>query len=398
MLLAMPVERMHRASTAAVGIRLQCISKNNLGLCFTVCHSQQQHFDCCYIENVYLQGQVPQLQTCMVILTREATLWSAHLPDAATATFGLGSPSTSDLKLQAAVQIDSDKLLSPDPVPSSATDPSPAKDKQQLYGKSICYCPATAMYIGSLGNAQDEDQNVTWLITVDGSSVGQVSSVHVAQPAAAESAAGDSTSAAAESPLQNPDPESDAEHVVTEEDDDDDNNDDEEEDDEASDEGSDHGMTLPSVERSYVVPLLPASRQEMQSPALVLGVPSHGLPGIVATLFESAHGDGTGCALVAQIQDMQVRAIGSMHASCLQLHTHATCCSTVFMQLEPCLLSSTCHAPYRWSQNPLAYHIAYCCMVPKQTNATWMLPEVISYSRRIKCGQSGVHQTTPLLW
>ena len=179
------------------------------------------------------------------------------------------------------------------------------------------------MYVAALGNAQDEDQNVTWLMTVtaDGTSIAKVASVDVALPPASESAAGDSTSAAgdsisaafdstsasAQAALQHPDPESDAEHVITE--DEDDENDDEqgaEDNEEESEAGSNSSVTLPSVERSYVVPLLPASRQEMQSPALVLGVPSHGLPGLVASVFESAHSDGAGCAIVTQIQDMQV--------------------------------------------------------------------------------------------
>ena len=172
------------------------------------------------------------------------------------------------------------------------------------------------MYIASLGNAQDEDQNVTWLMTVtaDGSSIAQVTSIHVAIPPASESAAGDSTSAAgdstsasAQSALQHPDPESDAEHMVTEDEDDGDDPEQGAEDTVGESEaGSNSSVTLPSVERSYVVPLLPASRQEMQSPALLLGVPSHGLPGLVATVFESAHSNGTGCAIVTQIQDMQV--------------------------------------------------------------------------------------------
>ena len=176
------------------------------------------------------------------------------------------------------------------------------------------------MYVASLGNAQDEDQNVTWLMTVtaDGTSIAKVASIDVAIPSASESpagdstsAAGDSTSASAEAALQHPDPESDAEHVITEDEDDDEQG--PEDNEEESEDGSNSSVTLPSVERSYVVPLLPASRQEMQSPALVLGVPSHGLPGLMASVFESAHSDGTGCAIVTQIQDMQVIP---MHLSC----------------------------------------------------------------------------------
>lgn len=233
--------------------------------------------------------------------------------------------------IQAAAQVDSNRLLSTDPGQESkpaTADADLVSSKQQLYGKSLCYCPATAMYIASLGNAQDEDQNVTWLMTVnaDGTSIGQMSSVIVATLPVDDSAAGDSASASAESAvgesapastslsasvppaLQHPDPESDAENALIEEEDDLEDDDEEEEDkgeDESEEDSGDVGI-LPCVERSYVVPLLPAARQEMQTPALVLGVPSHGLPGLVATVFESAHSDGTGCELVTQIQDMQV--------------------------------------------------------------------------------------------
>lgn len=178
------------------------------------------------------------------------------------------------------------------------------------------------MYVASLGNAQDEDQNVTWLMTVtaDGTSIAQVAS-NVAIPPASESAAGDSTAASAQAALQHPDPESDAEHAITE--DEDKGDDDEqgtEDDEEESEADSSSSVTLPSVERSYVVPLLPASRQQMQTPALVLGVPSHGLAGLVATVFESAHSDRTGCAIVTQIQEMQVIP---MHLSSHPLHSLA---------------------------------------------------------------------------
>jgi len=271
-----------------------------------------------------LQGPSPELQTCLVILTREATVWSAPL---LTSIKSVLSPDTAALHTQAAQKVDLDRLLSTDSGADStsvtAAEAASAQSKQQLYGKSLCFCPATAMYIASLGNAQDEDQNVTWLMTVtaDGTSIAQVTSIHVAIPPASESAAGDSTSAAgdstsaagdstsasAQSALQHPDPESDAEHMVTEDEDDGDDPEQGAEDNEGESEaGSNSSVTLPSVERSYVVPLLPASRQEMQSPALLLGVPSHGLPGLVATVFESAHSNGTGCAIVTQIQDMQV--------------------------------------------------------------------------------------------
>jgi len=267
----------------------------------------------------------------LVILTREATVWSAPL---LTSTKSVLSPHSTALHTQAAQKVDLDRLLSTDSGAESesaaAAEAASAQSKQHLYGKSLCYCPATGMYVASLGNAQDEDQNVTWLMTVtaDGTSIAQVASIDVAIPPASESAAGDSasaagdsTSASAQAALQHPDPESDAEHIVTE--DEDDGDDDEqgaEDNEEESEAGSNSSVTLPSVERSYVVPLLPASRQEMQSPALVLGVPSHGLPGLVATVFESAHSDGTGCAIVTQIQDMQVIP---MHLSSHTLHSLA---------------------------------------------------------------------------
>ncbi len=244
-------------------------------------------------------------------------MWSARL---LTSTKSVLSPDNNAFHTQAAQKVDLDRLLSTDSGAESesaaAAEAASAQSKQHLYGKSLCYCPATGMYIASLGNAQDEDQNVTWLMTVtaDGTSIAKVVSVDVAIPPASESAAGDSTSASAQAALQHPDPESDAEHVITE---DEDNEDDDEQgpedNEEESEAGSNSSVTLPSVKRSYVVPLLPASRQEMQSPALVLGVPSHGLPGLVASVFESAHSDGTGCAIVTQIQDMQVVP---MHLSC----------------------------------------------------------------------------------
>jgi len=260
-------------------------------------------------------------------------VWSAPL---LTSTKSVLSPDTTALHTQAAQKVDLDRLLSTDSgadsesAAAAAAEAASAHSKQHLYGKSLCYCPASGLYIASLGHAQDEDQNVTWLMTVtaDGTSIAKVASVDVAIPPASESAAGDSTSAAgdstsasAQAALQHPDPESDAEHVITEdEDDEDDDEQGPEDNEEESEAGSNSSVTVPSVERSYIVPLLPASRQEMQSPALVLGVPSHGLPGLVASVFESAHSDGTGCAIVTQIQDMQVMP---MHLSCHTLQALA---------------------------------------------------------------------------
>jgi len=260
-------------------------------------------------------------------------VWSAPL---LTSTKSVLSPDTTALHTQAAQKVDLDRLLSTDSgadsesAAAAAAEAASAHSKQHLYGKSLCYCPASGLYIASLGHAQDEDQNVTWLMTVtaDGTSIAKVASVDVAIPPASESAAGDSTStagdstsASAQAALQHPDPESDAEHVITEdEDDEDDDEQGPEDNEEESEAGSNSSVTVPSVERSYIVPLLPASRQEMQSPALVLGVPSHGLPGLVASVFESAHSDGTGCAIVTQIQDMQVMP---MHLSCHTLQALA---------------------------------------------------------------------------
>ena len=237
--------------------------------------------------------------------------------------------SPGNLKVQAAVRVDLEQLFCLESGSHSTADSaaSPAQSKQQLYGKSICYCSSTAMYVASLGNAADEDQNVTWLMRVNsgGTSIGQVSAVHVSAPPAAESATDEPTSASAQAALQHPDPESEAEHTGTDEEDDDSEDDDAEEaDEENSEAGNGNHVILPSIDRSYVVHLLPASRQEMQSPALVLGVPSHGLPGVVATVFESAHSNGSGCALVAQIQELQVSLLQTsveQQLACPACHT-----------------------------------------------------------------------------
>ena len=234
-------------------------------------------------------------------------MWTASLSDNAASKPAAASHSATALTIQPASQVDLTALMSTAPVDSSAD--SAAAVKRQLYGKSVCYCPATLMYIASLGNADDEDQNVTWLMTVDndGKSIRQASSVHVSKSPASADTGADSASSADLAGLQHPDPELDAEHADSEEED--------QVGEDGSDEGSTGCATLPAVERSYVIPVLPVSRQEMQSPGLVLGVPSHGLPGLVSTLFESAHNDGTGCALVSQTLDMQVRPWNALHAS-----------------------------------------------------------------------------------
>ena len=243
-----------------------------------------------------MQGAPSQLQMCLLIITREATLWTASLNDRAFSKPAAARNQASALRVLSANQVDLAALMTTGLVDSSAEVPS-----KQLYGKGVCYCPATAMYIASLGNADDEDQNVTWLMTAgcDGSTIGRVSAVHVTSSHPTADSDADSASSADSAGLQHPDPESDAEHAVSGEEEEHDEED-------GSDEGSTEHTTLPTVERSYAIPVLPVNRQEMQSPGLFLGVPSHGLPGLVATVFEPAHSDGGGCALVSQIQDMQV--------------------------------------------------------------------------------------------
>ena len=165
------------------------------------------------------------------------------------------------------------------------------------------------MYIASLGNADDEDQNVTWVLTVgnDGRTIGQATSVHVNSSPAGADTGDDSTSSADSAGLQHPDPALDADHTDSAEEEDQDEEG-------SSDEGRTDRATLPSVERSYAIPVLPVSRQEIYSPGLVLGVPSHGLPGLVSTVFESAHSDGTGCAFVSQVMDTQVSSFVPLQA------------------------------------------------------------------------------------
>ena len=225
-------------------------------------------------------------------------MWTASLSDNAASKPAAASHCATAFPIQPAVQVDLTAVMATAPAGSSAE----AAAKQQLYGKSVCYCPATAMYVASLGNADNEDQNVTWLMTIgnDGRTVGQASSVQMNSSAAIADTGAESVSSADSAGLQHPDPDSDAEHADFDEEED-------QNEEVSSDEGGADRATLPTVQRSYAIPVLPVSRQEMQSPGLVLGVPSHGLPGLVSTLFESAHSDGSGCALVSQILDMQVR-------------------------------------------------------------------------------------------
>ena len=251
-----------------------------------------------------MQGGVPQLQTTLVILTREASVWTAKLSHNTASPPSKAADNASTLPIQAAVQVDPSLFASATPADDAAASPH----KQQLYGKSICYCPATAMWVASLGNAAEEEQNVTWLMTVstDGSGIDRLASVHVSNPPAAADSVSDSADEAEPADLQHPDPESDAEHVASEE---------EQDEEDESEDGSTDATFLPSVGRSYAIPVLPVSRQEMQTPGLVLGVPSHGLQGLVATVFESAQSDGSGCALVSQMQHMQVGFCAGCHSS-----------------------------------------------------------------------------------
>ncbi|KAL3151774.1 hypothetical protein ABBQ38_012748 [Trebouxia sp. C0009 RCD-2024] len=242
----------------------------------------------------HTEGSASQLQICLVILTREATLWTASLSDSPASKAASASRNATTLTVQTATTVDPKALQATLPVDSSA----PAK--LVMYGKSICYCATTGMYIASLGNAYDEEQNVTWLLTIsnDGPTIAQVSPVHVTSSPSNADSDTESASSAESAGRQHPDPESDAEHAEGGE-----------AEDHHAEGGSDNGSadqtTLPSVERSYAIPVLPVSRQEMQSPGLVLGVPSHGLPGLMATVFEAAHNDGSGCALVSQMHDIE---------------------------------------------------------------------------------------------
>ena len=252
-----------------------------------------------------LQDEPSQLQICLVILTREATVWTASLSHNAADKPVAASHHATAFTVQPAVQADLTALLST----AAAGSSSEAAVKQALYGKSICFCQAAAMYIACLGNTDDEDQNVTWLLTVgsDGRTIRQASSVHVNSSSAGADMGADSASSADSAGLQHPDPESDAEHADSAEEEDQDEEG-------SSDEGTTGRATLLSMERNYAIPVLPVSRQEMQSPGLLLGVPSHGLPGLVSTLFESAHNDGSGCALVSQTLEMQVSAFHTLQA------------------------------------------------------------------------------------
>lgn len=290
------------------------------------------------------QGSASQLQICLVILTREATLWTASLSDSPASKAASASRNATTLTVQTATTVDPKALQATLPVDSSA----PAK--LVMYGKSICYCATTGMYIASLGNAYDEEQNVTWLLTIsnDGPTIAQVSPVHVTSSPSNADSDTESASSAESAGRQHPDPESDAEHAEGGE-----------AEDHHAEGGSDNGSadqtTLPSVERSYAIPVLPVSRQEMQSPGLVLGVPSHGLPGLMATVFEAAHNDGSGCALVSQMHDIEVRptaksdtGVGVRPADMLTglhtLHSLSPCYRQTDALLWECSLKSCCCA------------------------------------------------------
>ena len=184
-------------------------------------------------------------------------------------------------------------------VPSQAHQRSP-----QLYGKSVSYCPALVMFVASLGNADDEEQGVVWLAAPkpDGTGIGHVSALQLA-----DSAESHSEPKAQTQPNTDRHPETQSQSNCTSEQDGDDSDCTGEDEEDQSDASEAMDATeLPSVERTQAVSLLPISRQEMQSPGLLLGIPSHGVPGLVAYIFEPAENDGSGCAVVVQVQDMQV--------------------------------------------------------------------------------------------
>ena len=187
----------------------------------------------------------------------------------------------------------------------------------QLYGKSISYCPALVMFVASLGNADDEEQGVVWLAAPkpDGTGIRLVSALKRADStelSEAESKTSLSSESHSETKAQT---QADTDrHLKTqshsngssEQDEDDSDFTDEGEEDQSDESEPMDSTELPNVERTQAVSLLPISRQEMQTPGLLLGIPSHGMPGLVAYVFEPAENDGSGCAVVAQVQDMQV--------------------------------------------------------------------------------------------
>lgn len=194
---------------------------------------------------------------------------------------------------------------------------SGAQKAPQLYGKSISYCPALVMFVASLGNADDEEQGVVWLAAPkpDGTGIRQVSALKLADStelSEAESKTSLSSESHSEAKAQT---QADTDrHFKTqshsngssEQDEDDSDFTDEGEEDQSDESEPMDSTDLPNVERTQAVSLLPISRQEMQTPGLLLGIPSHGVPGLVAYVFEPAENDGSGCAVVAQVQNMQV--------------------------------------------------------------------------------------------
>lgn len=318
--------------------------------------------------HVVLQGEAVSLQTMLVILTREATLWTAplgaltnpsHSPLSTPPHAHIAPPNS--LRLHTATQVDLTVVSTPVPKQvstgeadeqtalstsgeESLTDQATGEAADnaltavapatavtplaQLYGKSISYCPALGVFVAALGDAANEDQGVVWLAAPkpDGTGIGQVAALKLADSAELSNS-GSLSMPSLQGELQSADMPSDANKEagagpqppthsgtdITPSDDgssehseEDSNFTDEDEEDHSDASGAADPTELPNVDRSYAVPLLPVSRQEMQTPGLVLGVPSHGLPGLVAYVFEPAHPDGSGCAVVAQVHDMQV--------------------------------------------------------------------------------------------
>lgn len=325
-----------------------------------------------------LQAAGRFLQTLLVILTREATLWTASLDallssshDCSTAhadaptlpklhfatQVGLTAAGVQDLPGQSLPGqphpdqqgVLTEQVHDTDPAVAGAeaehglsmmSQALPDQLSSQLYGKSISFCPALMMYVVSLGDASNEDQGVVWLAAPkpDGTGIGPVSPLRVSEPELSTAGSdGHSLHTSAPTGEEGPAVQSGAEAVPqlpttagqdqssvhdssrhsNSEDEDDEDNDGTDTEDEEEEETVTAAAEMPNVDRSYAVPLLPVSRQELHSPALVLGIPSHGLPGLVAYVFEPATNKGIGCAVVAQEQDMQV---SSLQLLCESLH------------------------------------------------------------------------------
>lgn len=276
------------------------------------------------------------MQTRLVILTRDATLWTATLPGLLHDPAPGAPADRAALNIQPAEETDTVHLLSTASADASAagSDGSSVQPMtKQLYGKSVCYCPATAMYLASLGNASDEAQNVSWLVTMglgqDGVAQLSCHPVQATLPSAQpvdESASASVSASTAESvtdrsaePLQQSGVQT---HSGTEADASEPESEAAESQEGLSNEGAAAGdaghsrSAVPSVERSYAVPLLPVSRQTLHSPGLMLGVPSHGLPGIAAAAFLD---NGAGTVLAQRMHAIAVWILAVVVNCCVRL-------------------------------------------------------------------------------